>query len=79
MSYEIEDLAEMVEIAEENAYAELGVFGCVESPFDTADSEDWDDSECYRDEGYNAWHTACEDILEVTGEFATDEVFGLVD
>lgn len=70
-------LIEMSEMAEEAAMVERDVFGSIEPPFDTVGAEDWDDWECYFDEGYDAWHEACSDILEVTGEMATSDVLGL--
>ena len=75
---ERDELLALVEQAYEVASSELAAFGFSESPFDTEDFEDWYEWD-YSEEYFEAWHEACRDIFEVTGEFAMDEVYGLVD
>ena len=74
---ERDEFIELVEVAEENARAELGEFGYCEAPFDTAGAEDWPDETYTTPSWYAAWHDACNDLFDLMGELASDEVLGL--
>lgn len=72
-----DELDELVRVIEENACIELGEFGYCEAPFDTAGAEDWPDETYTTPNWFDAWHDACNDWFDLTGELASDEVLGV--
>lgn len=72
---ERDELIELVELADENAKAELGALGDCGAPFDTAGAEEWPDT--WEPGYFDAWHDACNDWFTETGILCTDEVLGL--